>query len=168
MSDETQAITEVAPGVWRGYLYRCALQQADRIVVPDPATHIWIPSYRPHPSSSWAPMQLPLDVPQPAQPLTARFVTFELQMPLPRFLELLPSMHAWSGALVAQLGRPVPDNLLADRVFGRPNEHHILRQLDWRLTLRLSHDGDTAEVITGDRAHLERVLADPGLLSGAD
>lgn len=156
-------IREVAPGVWAVWIFGCTLQQADRILLPDPSTHVWLPGYAPHVSSSWDTMRLPLAADGEPRRIRARLVSFEAQFTYPEFLAALPEMHAWAGAAVLQLRRPVADNLLTARVLGRPNEYRILGQNGWLLSMHLSHDGDTAEVRTADRAHLERLLADPEL-----
>ena len=157
-------IREASPGVWEAFLPPCDCHVLPHVLVPDPASHVWLVEYRPHAPLAWADLPLPLDVGRPARILRARLPSFDLQMPLPQLLALLPEMHAWAGMLALQMSRPVPDTLHYQTLAASPSRDAILRRNGWLLTFSLPHDGETARVTTPDRAHLQRILADPAVV----
>src|SRR5690606_26256268 len=135
----THEIIEIAPGIFSTLLEPCSKHVLPHVLRPEPASVVWLVGYRPHSVVEWVELPLPLAPGRPAEMLRARLPEFELQMPLPAFLDRLPSLHSWAGLLVHQMARPVPDTLLYQSIGGTPGEYRILQQNGWLLTFRLPH-----------------------------
>jgi hypothetical protein len=161
MSPDTHQVREIAEGVFSTVLEPCSRWVLPHVLRPEPASFVWLVGYRPHSRGQWVDLPLPLSQGRPAEPLRVRYPVFELQLPLIVFLDRLPAINSWSGLLLHQMARPVPDTLRYESFSGTPGEYHILRQNGWLLTFYLPHDGEHARITCPDRTHLEGVLADP-------
>ena len=165
MEPRTHEIEEVGDGVWATLLEQCSCQVLAHVLMPVPSSVVWLVAYHPHHALEWVDLPLPLGAGMPAERMRARLPRFDAEFPHADFLARLPAMHARAGMLALQMDRPVPDTLSFEHIATDPNRRAILRRNGWLLSFDLPHDGEHAWVECTDRAHLERVLADPVIAS---
>lgn len=158
-------IEERTPGVYGVLLAPCSCRVLAHLLVPDPRSVVWLIAFHPHHVMEWVELPLPVAVDQPAERVMARLPRYDLQFPLADFLARLPRLRAPAGMLAVQLAHPVPATLSFDDLAGNPQRHQVLREHGWRLTFDLPRDGEPAWLECPERAHLERVLANPVIAS---
>ena len=163
----THEVSEIEAGVFYTILEPCSLAVLPHVLVPDPASVVWVVDHWPLAEVVWRELSVPLTANSPCESLQVRGVRYDLQMPAREFLDrVVPRLPLSDGMMMLQLDRSVPDTLRYRDIAGRANRHAILRQNGWRLTFQLPHGGEYAEVTAPDRAEIERILAAPLIAAG--
>ncbi|MBL8001483.1 MAG: hypothetical protein JNL05_05935 [Flavobacteriales bacterium] len=127
-----------------------------QLILKDQANHVWLVNHRPQYWTAWNERTVPLSTDDIASPFLIKNLQFDLQMPVPNFLEVL---HRWKSPVLAlEMTEKVPDTLIHDSIRGLPNYYEVLAKNGWQLTFELPYPGESAEITTRDRVRLERLL----------
>ena len=155
MTPRTMHISEIQPGIFYAILPRCSYMML-QLVLKDQVDHLWLVNHRPQYSIAWNERTVPLSTDDIPSPWLIRNLQYDLQLPVPNFLEVL---HRWKSPVFAlEMTKKVPDTLIHDSIRDLPNYYQVLMKNGWQLTFELTYPGEYAEITTSDRARLERLL----------
>lgn len=155
MKPRTMHISEIQPGIFYAILPRCSYMVL-QLILKDQADHIWLVNHRPQSWYAWNERTVPLSTDDIASPFLINNLQYDLQMPVPNFLEVL---HRWKSPVFAlEMTKKVPDTLRHDSIRDLPNYYQVLTMNGWQLTFALTYPGEYAEITTRDRVRLEKLL----------